>query len=385
VLSVGGTSLNAPNGNYAGETGWSGSGGGVSKYESKPAYQNAVQVSKFRTVPDVAYNADPNTGVVVYDTQNGGYYVVGGTSAGAPQWAALIAIANEGRALAGKGTLDGPSQTIYALYAMAHKAYATYFHDITTGSNGYSAHAGYDLVTGLGSPKANAVIKELLTATGSGTGIQVNALPSLANLTQTAGHDFQVAKGTLSDDTTTVVNTPSTPGQITAIITSASVRPAVVTGLAQTAATADALQYNRAEAEVRALAVVHTASRQESGAGKAQAVSVKEQAVVEPQALRVESGTEDAVAEKVRTTGAVTVDAPATAVLSSDACDRCFGGDNWTVDNGDQGGLSATVEEVGQASQPLIASVGLAAVLGGLWNAPQSRQEADKRRRVVRA
>src|SRR5262249_35920901 len=149
------------------------------------------------------YDADPNTGVYVYDTANGGWYVVGGTSAAAPQWAALIAIANRGRALAGKGPLDGPSQTIYALYAMAHKSYATYFHDITSGSNGYSAHAGYDLVTGLGSPKANAVIKELLTATGSGTGIHVNIVsnvPNLANLNQKASHDLQVAKGSPTDE-----------------------------------------------------------------------------------------------------------------------------------------------------------------------------------------
>ena len=84
--------------------GWRSSGGGTSKYVSKPAYQGYVSTpsSTKRTNPDVAYDANPNTGFQVYDAQGGGWYVVGGTSAGAPQWAALVAAANQSRVLAGQ-------------------------------------------------------------------------------------------------------------------------------------------------------------------------------------------------------------------------------------------------------------------------------------------
>jgi subtilase family serine protease len=172
VLSVGGTSLYLLNssGAYGTEQAWSGSGGGFSSFENEPRYQLGVQQSLTRTTPDVAYDADPNTGFYVYDTyQAGGWYAIGGTSAGAPQWAALIAIADQGRALAGRGALDGPSQTIYALYSMAHSNYSANFHDVVGGSNGYYAGSGYDLATGLGTPRSNAVVQMLVRATGSGS------------------------------------------------------------------------------------------------------------------------------------------------------------------------------------------------------------------------
>ena len=170
VLSVGGTSLHlTSSGNYLSETGWSGSGGGVSRFESKPGYQTFVATGNTsRTNPDVAYNADPNTGVYVYDSFNGGWFAVGGTSAGAPQWAALVAIADEGRAIAGKGSLDGPSQTLYALYRIAQSSASTYFHDETSGNNGFAAKAGYDDVTGNGSPVANRVVSALVGWAGTG-------------------------------------------------------------------------------------------------------------------------------------------------------------------------------------------------------------------------
>ncbi|HMC87942.1 MAG TPA: S53 family peptidase, partial [Gemmataceae bacterium] len=138
VVSVGGTTLNVDtSGNYLSESGWSGSGGGISSVESQPAYQKGVvtQSSTLRTNPDVAYDANPNTGFPVYDSFNNGtsapWSQFGGTSDAAPQWAGLIAIADQGRALAGKGALDGRSQTLPMLYQLA----ATDFHDITTGSS----------------------------------------------------------------------------------------------------------------------------------------------------------------------------------------------------------------------------------------------------------
>src|SRR5205823_6642705 len=107
VVAVGGTSLYLDGSNNRGsESAWSGSGGGISSYYSQPSFQTGWQTSTKLGVPDVSYDADPNTGVEVYDSVNGGWFVVGGTSAGAPQWAALVALANELRANAGAATLD---------------------------------------------------------------------------------------------------------------------------------------------------------------------------------------------------------------------------------------------------------------------------------------
>ena len=98
VLGVGGTTLHLDaNGNRtSAETAWSSSGGGLSSYYGLPLWQNGwyPQWPAKRGVPDVSLVADPNTGVLVYDAANGGWFVVGGTSASAPMWAALIALAN---------------------------------------------------------------------------------------------------------------------------------------------------------------------------------------------------------------------------------------------------------------------------------------------------
>jgi len=179
VVAVGGTSLqlNADS-TYSSETAWSGSGGGTSLYETQPTYQKGAQQTGFRTTPDVAFDADPNTGVAVYDsynnTDNSGPWVeVGGTSLSAPSWAGLIAIANQGRVLAGGSTLDGPSQTLPALYAIP----ATDFNDITSGSNGvFSAGIGYDEVTGLGSPNAPG-LEAALSTFGTATHMGVTSQP----------------------------------------------------------------------------------------------------------------------------------------------------------------------------------------------------------------
>jgi subtilase family serine protease len=166
VVSVGGTTLQLDSaGNILSETGWSGSGGGISLYESKPSYQSALSYT-MRSNPDLAYDADPATGFPVYDSYgyNGksGWIQVGGTSAGAPQTAAMVAIADQGRKLAGNGSLDGASQTLPAIY----NAPAGTFHDIvsgtSTGSPNYFADVNYDLVTGVGSPFSNTLVQQLL-------------------------------------------------------------------------------------------------------------------------------------------------------------------------------------------------------------------------------
>ncbi len=175
VLAVGGTTLTVDSqGNYVNETGWSGSGGGISAYEPQPGYQQNVvtQSTTQRTSPDVAYDADSATGFSVYDSYQdsagtGPWIVTAGTSAGAPQWSALIAIANQGRALAGEAALDGPSQTMPMIYQMP----GSYFHDVLTGSStgkpSYSAGPGYDLVTGRGSPRADKIVSYLVGSSSS--------------------------------------------------------------------------------------------------------------------------------------------------------------------------------------------------------------------------
>lgn len=166
VVAVGGTTLNVDaSGNRLSETAWSGSGGGISAYEGIPAYQGAVVPVSIdpnqRAVPDVAYDADPNTGFPVYDSVKSqgqwGWFQVGGTSAGAPQWAAFMAIVNSART----SPLSGTAAPIYAAYN------ATNFYDITSGANGScgdacTANTGYDFVTGLGSPVADQLFQALI-------------------------------------------------------------------------------------------------------------------------------------------------------------------------------------------------------------------------------
>ena len=172
VVGVGGTTLTTgTGGSYISETAWSGSGGGQSSVENEPPYQASYPIPNdpkgWRGVPDVAYDGDPNTGFAIYDTVRyqgqSGWFLVGGTSAGAPQWAALFAIANSLRAAAGKATL---SSTNIAVYSEATANLSSNFHDITRGTNGTcgtlcTAVAGYDYVTGLGSPQANNIIPAL--------------------------------------------------------------------------------------------------------------------------------------------------------------------------------------------------------------------------------
>jgi subtilase family serine protease len=148
VLAVGGTSL-WPNG---GELAWGGGGGGLSRYEAQPGFQMYLQSSGARAAPDVAYDADPNTGVLVYNSYSAtpGWFVYGGTSVGAPQWAALIALADQNRAYFGLGTLGNAQALIDNLPPW-------YFRDISVGSNGYNAAPGYDLATGRGTPWAGWV------------------------------------------------------------------------------------------------------------------------------------------------------------------------------------------------------------------------------------
>jgi subtilase family serine protease len=180
VTAVGGTSLYADtNGNYQSETAWndgpgSATGGGISQYFNEPPYQRLLPpadqrlLNGHRAIPDIAYNADPNTSVPVYlgfTPGQAGYSLFGGTSEGSPQWAGLIADANE---FAGH-PLGFLNPKLYQLGSDKAKA-AEVFHDITTGNNaqgsipGYSAVPGWDAVSGWGSPIVEPLFHELAQA-----------------------------------------------------------------------------------------------------------------------------------------------------------------------------------------------------------------------------
>ena len=164
VLSVGGTTLQLSSdnsGTVLGETAWSGSGGGSSLYETKPAYQNAVNTSTKRGAPDVSFDGDPATGFAVYDSVpyagQSGWFQMGGTSAGAPQWSGIVAAANQLRKAAGKTVLAAyTSSRVFQAHTAIYGA-ASGLSDVTTGTNGAcgsicTAAPGYDFVTGRGSP-----------------------------------------------------------------------------------------------------------------------------------------------------------------------------------------------------------------------------------------
>lgn len=184
VLSVGGTSLRAerPSGGYRSESAWNlpasaggprAGGGGFSRLIARPSYQDGVAgIGATRGVPDVAADADPRTGLALVIAGSGAQKLhvgAGGTSAGAPFWAGVVALADQqaGHPL---GDIDP------ALYAIARGAHgATAFHDVTSGGNsmalggttiaGYQARRGWDAVTGWGTPDVQVLVP-LLAAGG---------------------------------------------------------------------------------------------------------------------------------------------------------------------------------------------------------------------------
>jgi subtilase family serine protease len=149
VLSVGGTTLNlGSTGGYGSETAWYSTGGGYSQFELEPSYQEGIQQTGTRATPDVAFDGDPNTGVEVYSTPpgatKGSWQLVGGTSVGAPSWAGIIAIVDQGRALTGKGSLDGPTQTLPALYAAASSNFNTVSAAPQSSFGGFGGFGGFN-------------------------------------------------------------------------------------------------------------------------------------------------------------------------------------------------------------------------------------------------
>jgi len=177
VISVGGTTLTLnSDGSFKSETGWSGGGGGCSAYETanpaQTSFSNGLCGSR-RATPDVSLDADPSSGVAVYDSTSysgqSGWFVVGGTSASSPMWAARSA---DSGAVVDASSVYGNNIP---------------FRDITFGNNGATCLVGYDLCSGRGS------------WTGSGSG-QTATAPVAPVLSATAGNATVHLSWTVPDD-----------------------------------------------------------------------------------------------------------------------------------------------------------------------------------------
>ena len=165
VVAVGGTTLaSMTNGAYQGETAWDAGGGGISQFEYSPTWQNGVQPASstpigftFRGIPDIAMDADLQTGMAIYLSDAGGWTVIGGTSLASPLGAGVWA-----RMLQAHRGLGFAAPRLYNMFAATAAGAQTGnlpptqphggFHDILTGDNGlYTALPGYDYTTGMGS------------------------------------------------------------------------------------------------------------------------------------------------------------------------------------------------------------------------------------------
>jgi len=216
VSGVGGTTLSASDyscdvnnvcsggGAYQGEIAWNelfcangpctlleseATGGGISVLFNPPPFQKSNIKSTGRTVPDVAYNADTQSGVITVYTQprsNGtfraqSFFLFGGTSAGSPQWAAIAAIADQAA-----GHRLGYLNAAFYQIGLTPPNYGPSFHDVTDGNNsvleldstnsdvevdGYAAGIGWDATTGLGSPKVDGIVGRLIAYTSPGDAV----------------------------------------------------------------------------------------------------------------------------------------------------------------------------------------------------------------------
>ncbi len=134
-----------------------------------PSYQSGLGLTA--RGPDVAYNAAIDGGVLV---QYGAFgfpvlFIVGGTSAGSPQWAGVAALANQARANISKGPIGDLNPVLYAI--LHSSGYSSDFHDITVGNDqlvgtpvGFAAGPGYDLASGIGSPIVDQLVVDLAAA-----------------------------------------------------------------------------------------------------------------------------------------------------------------------------------------------------------------------------
>jgi subtilase family serine protease len=207
VVAVGGTTLNATTTTYSSETVWSGGGGSVSKFEPKPSWQAGVLSGNYRGVPDLSFDADPNSGAKII--VNGSSTQVGGTSLSSP-----IFVGAWARLLAGNSSLTFAAPYLYQTLTAAD------YHDVTSGNNGgETAKAGWDLATGFGSFKLSQVAADI-GSTGGGGGSNnppvANFSDSISNLVVNFTDSSTDSDGTIAsrawnfgDGSTSTATSPS--------------------------------------------------------------------------------------------------------------------------------------------------------------------------------
>jgi subtilase family serine protease len=225
VTGVGGTALH---GGVTAETVWNdgtgggAGGGGVSRRWAQPSYQTshvlsqsaitcptspgaATATSSCREVPDVSADADPESGYAVFYGSR--WSVYGGTSAAAPTWASLVALADSSSYCAGRPAIGFLNPILYGLPAGD-------FHDVTVGNNsgagvsGYAAGSGYDMASGLGTPNGAALVPALCGASAGTTVAEPN--PPAATTTPTTTTATPPATTTTATTVATSTTTPTT-------------------------------------------------------------------------------------------------------------------------------------------------------------------------------
>jgi subtilase family serine protease len=189
LTTVGGTDLetNGAGGPWSSETAWVDGGGGISPNRFSIPYWQTTAASgcsncstSYRNGPDVSANAN-FTFYVCADQSPCTANLYGGTSFAAPMWAGYLALANQQAVAHGDRVLGFINPALYTIGLSS--SYDTDFHDIISGSNGYSATAGYDLATGWGSPNESGLINGLISTIVT-PGFGLTASPSSVNLQQ---------------------------------------------------------------------------------------------------------------------------------------------------------------------------------------------------------
>lgn len=200
VTSVGGTDLSTSSaaGPWASESAWADGGGGISPDNiAIPSWQTQTATScsscskTLRNAPDVSANANFTFYVCANQTScTANLY--GGTSFAAPMWAGYLALVNQQSVANGSGLVGFINPNLYAIGNSGN--YSADFHDITSGSNGYSATTGYDLATGWGSPDGTGLINAL--SGPAAPGFSLSASPSSVSVAQGNSGSTQITMAT---------------------------------------------------------------------------------------------------------------------------------------------------------------------------------------------
>ena len=224
VTAVGGTDLTTSSaaGPWSSESAWSSGGGGISpdniaipSWQSQTATSCSTCSKTYRNAPDVSANANFTFYVCANQTScTANLY--GGTSFAAPMWAGYLALVNQQAVANGSGKIGFINPSLYSIGNSG--SYSTDFHDITSGSNGYSATTGYDLATGWGSPNGAGLINAL--SGPPAPGYTLSASPSSLSVVQGNSGTAQITMATTGGFNSSVTLSAATPSGVTAAFSS---------------------------------------------------------------------------------------------------------------------------------------------------------------------